>query len=100
MKWLDGYIERIHRHFGEDEVKGLTNSMGAFLGECIIANYGGVWRKSENGELGIYFNSGDSAFPFAKVEKQLRNGGIDSILSFYEVIPLIFDGRVKQKTSE
>lgn len=72
---------------------GLTTSIGSFLGECIIANYGGQWRESE-GSWGVFFserNDRSAAFPFNKVRKQLLNGADDSILSFYDVIPIVFD---------
>lgn len=89
VEWIDGYIERIRPNLEEAAVLGLSNSIGAFLGECIIANYGGQWRESE-GTWGIYFDDKNAAYPFAKVEKHLLNGREDSILSFYEVIPIVF----------
>ena len=65
VEWLDGYIERIRPGLDESSVVGLTNSIGSFLGECIIANYGGRWRESEGG-WGVFFsdrNDKSAAFP-------------------------------------
>ena len=92
VEWLDGYIERIRPHLDESSIGGVANSIGAFLGECIIANYGGQWRESE-GTWGVFFSERDdrsAAFPLNKVRKQLLNGSEDSILSFYDVIPVVF----------
>ena len=49
VKWLDGYIERIRPGMDESQIQGLSNTIGAFLGECIIANYGGSWRQADDG---------------------------------------------------
>ena len=93
VEWLDSYIERVRLNLDESSVNGLSNSIGSFLGECIIANYGGQWREAE-GTWGVFFsdrNDKSAAFPFNKVRKQLLNGAEDSILSFYDVIPVVFD---------
>ena len=89
VEWLDGYIERLRPTLDESSVNGLANSIGSFLGECIIANHGGVWREA-HGTWGIYFDEENAVYPFAKVQKHLLNGAGDSILSFYEVIPVVF----------
>src|SRR2546428_3035664 len=73
VEWLDAFVERIRTGMDESSIQGLSNSIGAFLGECIIANYGGKWHQSDDGECGIYFDNKNAAYPFAKVEKQLRN---------------------------
>jgi hypothetical protein len=91
VEWLSGYIERIRPHLNESSIDGLVSSIGSFLGECIIANYGGEWRESE-GTWGVFFsesNDRNAAFPFNKVRKQLLYGMEDSILSFYDVIPVV-----------
>jgi hypothetical protein len=89
VEWTDGYIERIRPTLDKSSVDGLANSIGSFLGECIIANHGGVWREAD-GTWGIYFDEKNAAYPFAKAQKHLLNGGGDSILSFYDVIPVVF----------
>ena len=93
VEWLDGYINRVRLSLDESSIDGIATSIGSFLGECIIANYGGQWRESE-GTWGVFFSDRDdrnAVFPFNKVRKQLLNGAEDSILSFYEVIPVVFD---------
>jgi hypothetical protein len=91
VEWVDGYIERVRPHLDEPSIDGLASWIGSFLGECIIANYGGEWRESDV-MWGVFFseaNDKNAAFPFNKVRKQLSNGATDSILSFYDVIPVV-----------
>jgi hypothetical protein len=89
VAWTDEFIERLRPAIHESLIDGLSVSIGAFLGECVRASYGGEWRRSEDGTWGVYFDDMNAAFPFAKVQKQLKNGKEDSILSFYEVIPVV-----------
>src|SRR3989442_10736871 len=71
VEWLNGYIERIRPNLDQASTEGFANSVGAFLGECIIANYGGVWRQSDDGTWGVFFDEKNAVFPFAKAQKQL-----------------------------
>jgi hypothetical protein len=89
VEWMDGYIARIRPSLEVSAIIGLSNSIGAFLGECIIANHGGQWRETEE-TWGVYFDEENAAYPIAKAQKHLLNGSGDSILSFYDVIPLVF----------
>lgn len=88
VEYLEGFIERQRERWSKDGKKeGLINSLGSFLGECMIKNYGGGWEEDK--ELGwcIKFNGGEKAFPFNKVKKQFDNDIGDSIFSFYRIIP-------------
>jgi hypothetical protein len=91
VKWLDGYIERIRPGLDDSQIQGLSNTIGAFIGECIIANYGGSWRQSDDGNWGVFFDDNNVVFPFAKAFKQLANGEGDSIFGMYDVIPVLFN---------
>jgi len=91
VKFIEGFIERNKSSFDKEESKGLINSLGSFLGQCIIENYGGQWQIDEdNGSVAIMFDENNKAYPFAKVSKQFNNGLEDSIYSFYTVIPTVF----------
>ena len=90
VKWIEGFIERERgrRDLSKGVPEGLVNTLGSFLGECIVAATGGRWGwNDKQKDWGIQFKSGSMAFPFAKVSKQLANGleGGDSIVSFYEM---------------
>ena len=84
VKFLEGFVERTKVNIEKDNWSGLINSCGAFLGECIIENYGGIWKKDEKGNVGISFDDKNIAYPFAKVSKQFENGLRDSIFVFLD----------------
>jgi hypothetical protein len=99
VEWVEGYIERIRVNFSEELIAPLSNVIGAFPGECVIANFGGRWRESEHG-WGVCFDDDNCVFPTAKVYKQLLRGAVergDSISSFYRVIPVLFKDSIDAK---
>jgi hypothetical protein len=67
--FLEGYIERTKVNIEKANWSGLINACGAFFGACIIENYGGIWNKNDNENVGISCNNKNRAFPFAKVSK-------------------------------
>jgi len=98
VKFIEGFIERNKANFDNEENKGLINSLGSFLGQCIIENYGGQWQlDNETGTIAIVFDDKNKAFPFAKVSKQFDNGLEDSVYSFYTIIPTIFKLKKNKK---
>ena len=103
IDYLDGYIARNRDAIRErtgGQYSGLVNAIGSFLGECIIANYGGQWRQSGKGAWGVYFENNSAAFPFAKVQKAFSEGSEgDSIASFYRVAKLFKEGKIGQNKS-
>src|SRR5690349_5929013 len=98
VKFIEGFIERNKSSFSKEESRGLINSLGAFLGQCIIKNYGGKWQvDKDNDSFAIAFDDKNKAYPFAKVSKQFNNGLEDSVYSFYNVIPSVFKLDKKRK---
>lgn len=95
--WLEGYIERIKDagiFDSELQRSHLIDGFGSFLGECIIHCYGGFWTQHD-GKWCVAFNQQSFVYPFTEVEKQIDNGLVDGINSFFEVIPAKFAGYVK-----
>jgi hypothetical protein len=91
MKFIEGFIERQKNKFDQEQQKGLINSIGAFVGQCVIKNYGGQWEMDkELNSLCVSFDSKNKVYPFAKTSKQFENGLEDSVYSFYEMIPFLF----------
>src|SRR5579872_3340752 len=85
VKWLDGYIEYIRKsQWTEEEFNQLVANLGSYLGEAIIAAFGGNWTLDHRG-WAVRWDELNRAYPFAKVAKQLRNGAEDSIYTFYSV---------------
>ena len=98
VKFIEGFIERNKGSFDEEESRGLINSLGSFLGQCIIENYGGQWQMdNDTGMVAVAFDNNNKAFPFTKVSKQFDNGLEDSVYSFYLAIPTIFKPDQKKK---
>ena len=98
IKFIEGFIERNKGSFEKEEWQGLINSLGSFLGKCIIENYGGQWElNNETGSAAIAFDNNNKVYPFAKVSKQFENGLVDSIYSFFRVIPTVFKLDKKKK---
>ena len=94
IEWLDGYINRVASQLNKDTVPGLATAIGAYLGETIIATYGGTWHYNErDDQWGIRFDDGAIAFPFTKVYKQFDDGEFESIYSFFTVLPIIREHR-------
>lgn len=90
VEWLDGFIQRRHdERRDKDFYKRLTQTLGSYFGECIIREYGGSWQLV-NGSWGVIFDNSNGVFPFAKVEKHLRYGADDSVLSLYNSIAVLF----------
>ena len=89
VAWIDGFIERNRASWDADTRSKMVSILGSFLGECVIANFGGGWTMTENG-LGVMFDERNGVFPFNKVEKQIENGSEDSIDSFYQAAGAIF----------
>ena len=90
VRFIEDFIEQNRMKIAEEEWNPLINSCGAFLGQCIIENYGGKWVNASNEHLAVAFDENNKIYPFAKVSKQFYNGLEDSIYSMYSVIPVIF----------
>ncbi len=90
VKLLEGFIER-NRAENPTGTNGLTNSLGAYLGQCIITCYGGSWAiDPETQAAAVAFDANNKVFPFSKTAKQFENGLEDSVYSFFTVMPLVF----------
>ena len=96
VKYLEGFIERQKGNFSGDQITGLVNSCGSFLGQCIIVNYGGKWHKGEYG-VGIMFDDKNIVYPFNKTRKQFEGDLPDSIYAMYTMIPSVFKLPPKSK---
>jgi hypothetical protein len=95
LEYLDDYIKRGRKTFEGKDQSGLVKTIGSFLGECIIANYGGHWKQDENGNWGIYFDDKNAVFPFVKVRKSLApDSEGDSIAGFYDLSKMLRDGEL------
>jgi hypothetical protein len=100
VEWVEGFIERQRERLDFDPANlgALADVLGSFLGECLVVATGGEWfRDDEIGAWGVRFPNGSAAFPFAKVDKQFREGlvGGESISSFYDTaVNFVATGRL------
>lgn len=90
VKYMEGFIERVKSQFSKDDSDGIINTCGAFLGQCIIENFGGKWVYDENNHIAVAFSENNLVYPISKTRKQFENGLDDSIYSMYSIIPLVF----------
>ena len=103
VTWVDGFIERQRVRSAFDEVPNdrLSRNLACYLGECVIACYGGHWQQL-GGAWAIVFNADNAVFPFGKVYKQFANGreGGDSIDGWFRAIPEIFARQIGPELRE
>lgn len=86
---LDELIGGIGGKVDEAARRALIAMNGAFVGEAIIAMYGGCWIEDSDRGLGVRTCGGLVAFPFSKVAKLVDSGEFDSVASFARAIPFI-----------
>ena len=91
VRTLDAYIEQVRPNYSAETVPpGLVQSIGAFLGACIVATYGGRWASDDDNEWGLALPvaGGDIwVYPFNKVYKHFAAGAEHSVRVFFEAIP-------------
>src|SRR5262245_3783675 len=84
VKWLEGFIERnraLHE-LPEQTTDQLVSNLGSYLGECVIACFGGAWQL-QDGNWGVAFDAKNAVFPFNKVRKQFANGIEDGVYGWF-----------------
>lgn len=91
VKFVEVFIERNKTQMKPEDLDGLIYACGAFLGQSIIENYGGIWTLEEDGQISIAFDKKNKVYPFAKTSKQFDNGLEDSIYSLFTMIPSMFN---------
>ena len=91
VKYIEGFIDRTRESVDSEKSDGFVASLGAFIGQCIIENFGGKWNQDENGNICVEFDEQNRVYPFAKVKKQFDGGEGDRVYSFYSIIPKIFN---------
>jgi hypothetical protein len=92
VELLESYIERMRAFFLEDtdRVDRAANTMGAFLGECLVSHYGGRWvNNEERDEWGVEMPGKIVAFPVTKVHKRITDGAGDNVLSLFDAVALM-----------
>lgn len=87
VRWLDEYIDTQREQANEQVKAKLPNTLGSFLGECILRTCGREWVQVPDYGWSVKVNDKVSVFPFNKVEKQLANSDGESVLGLFIAIP-------------
>ncbi|WMW80889.1 hypothetical protein RF679_01080 [Undibacterium cyanobacteriorum] len=97
VRWLDDIIEQQRNSIKPANKIELVEIFGAFLGECIIRNYGGTWARYDEA-ICVQQSGKDAIFPFNSVFKQFENGrsGGDSVLGMYRSIAAQMRRKLKE----
>jgi hypothetical protein len=92
--FLDKFLDRQRAIVTASEVSinKFVHLLGAYLGECIIAKYGGQWIESSEG-LAIHIRTPTHLHvlqPFHKVHQRIVNGAEDNLRFYFaEFIPQV-----------
>lgn len=101
VAWVNDFVERQRARPDIDDAgrERLCQKLGSYLGECVIACYGGAWQSQE-GTWAVAFNAGNAVFPFNKIRKRFDNGSEDGVCSWFEIIPIVFEQHIRQQAQE
>jgi len=92
---VDEIIEGFRREdLTVDEVLATLFSFGCYLGEILVRNHGGAWKKADDtpmkGKAGaplvVELPHGHICNPLRKTYKRMQNGPVDSVQYFYQVV--------------
>ncbi|WP_092127025.1 hypothetical protein [Polaromonas sp. YR568] len=87
VRWLNKYINTLRGIASEESKEKLTDSLGAFLGECICRTFNGQWVEYPKGEWMVRVDPGVSVYPFRKARKQLAGEETNSVADLFDAIP-------------
>jgi hypothetical protein len=95
MAYIDGFLSRQSKTLSESpETKDkVVNLIGSFLGQCVVHVYNGRWVASGTGvQVEVKTRKWvHTVQPFEKVEKRLRGGDSESLLTYYrDLLPTVF----------
>ena len=102
VAYLDTFIDRQAGGLKRDPNlrARIVSAAGCFLGEAIIATYGGKWIEMDGG-LMVQIEQGDqfhALTPHGKIEKRIMNGEEDNIKFYFgEFIPAILAGKAPEE---
>ena len=100
IAWLDQYIERQKAQIAasNESVNKFVSLLGAYLGECIVFNYGGDWFESPEG-LAISIQAQGQFHilrPFKEVYERIAKGMSDSLAVYYsQFLPRLLSGSAR-----
>jgi hypothetical protein len=97
IAYLDTFIDRQGESFraNEKSLDRIVSLIGAFLGEAIIATYGGHWQQNE-ARISLVVETGKNTHflqPFQKVHARITNGPEDGLHDYFaNSLPVVLSG--------
>jgi len=68
VKFIEDFIERQWNNFNSEQRNGIVNSIGLFVGQCIIKNYGGHWQVDKDTQaVCVAIDDKNKIFPFSAI---------------------------------
>jgi hypothetical protein len=84
---LEAYVAANRMHWSDADADRMCAQVGSFVGECLVAVYGGAWEAGDSErEPGVKLPTGDTAFPIARADKFLRVGADAGLMAFFDEI--------------
>ncbi len=84
---LEAYVAANRMHWSDADADRICAQVGSFVGECLVAVYGGRWESGDSGrEPGVRLPTGDTAFPIARADTFLRVGPDAGLVAFFDGI--------------
>lgn len=101
IRWLDRYVETLHKDHSEHFKNEMRDPIAAFFGEAIRNKTGGRWEMSYRSPV-IRMDNDNTLFPLSKVEKHLESGWEDgqSILGLYDMTHLVAPGPLPKRVQD
>lgn len=92
LRQVEAYLDSMP----EPEQVARITRVGAYLGECMMANYGGEWVEDQPGVWAVKFPEGNIAFPIASVERFVKDP-FESFATDFEELPTVFGWEQKEE---
>ncbi len=84
---LDDVVDEGWSGEAPEDLDRVAESFGSFLGEALIAVYGGEWRYDpELDEYAVLITDNFAVYPFSKMRKRFVNRRADSITMLLRII--------------
>jgi hypothetical protein len=82
VEWAEAYVRAVRPVDSPDQLRVQTALVGSYLGEALIAVYGGAWSDAE-GEWAVELGERGRAHPFRVTEAQLRGDAGPSVVELF-----------------
>ena len=84
---LANFIEAQRPQLPAAQREQVATALGCFLGQCLVAVYGGEWAKGPDGSTGVGLRERFFFNPFHLVNQQLNEGERASVAAFFASVP-------------